>query len=177
MRARLRTPNPAMRIVLWVPATMLVLLLAACGGSGSGRLSASDYRAHLETVAKESNAARHAVEAGLQAKSVPQLVKVLTRFKAAEKPIGDEVAALKPPTNAETANANLAAGLRQTAAELQKSIIPRVEKMPSAQAAIAFLLGPVTTEGLRMTHGALADLKELGYIKNYSAPESYGGQA
>jgi len=119
-----------MRSILWVPATMVVLLLTACGGSGSDRLSASDYRAHLAIVAKESNAAQHAVEAGLQAKSVPQLVRVLTHFKAAEKPIGDEVAALKPPTNAETANASLAAGLRQTAAELQKSIIPARASRP-----------------------------------------------
>jgi len=132
-----RASGPARGISLVALFVALSALLPACGGSGSGRLSASDYRAHLETVAKESNAAEHAVEAGLQAKSVPRLVKVLTRFKAAEKPIGDEVAALKPPTNAEGANANLAAGLRQTAAELQTSIIPRVEKMPSAQAANA----------------------------------------
>jgi len=54
---------------------LAVLLVAACGGSS--RLSASAYRAHLATVAKESDAAQHSVEKGFQATSVPQLSKVL----------------------------------------------------------------------------------------------------
>src|SRR5437868_14066768 len=105
---------------------MVVLLVSACGSSG--RLSASEYRAHLKTIAKESDAAQHAVEKGFRATSVPQLVKTLTAFEAAEKRIGDDVAALKPPKAADAANTELAQGQRDTASELQ-AVLPRIKEM------------------------------------------------
>lgn len=145
---------------------MLLMLLSACGG-GSGRLSASDYRAHLKTIAKESDAAQHAVEKGFQATSVPHLVKVLTAFEAAEKRIGDEVAALKAPKDADGANTELAQGQHDTASELQ-AVLPKVKKMPSAKAAIAYLSKTPTTKGGREVDVALAKLKKLGYIQNIS---------
>ena len=141
---------------------MVLLLVSACGGSS--RLSASDYRGHLETIAKQSDAAQHAVEKGFQAKSVPHLVKVLGAFGAGEKRIGDEVAALKPPTNAEAANAELAKGDRDTASEVQ-AVLTKVKLMPSAKAAIAYLSKTPTTKGGREVDKALAELKQLGYIK------------
>jgi hypothetical protein len=146
---------------------MLLMLLSACGGSGSGRLSASDYRAHLKTIAKESDAAQHAVEKGFQATSVPQLVKTLTAFEAAEKRIGDDVAALKPPKDADAANTELAQGQRDTASELQ-AVLPKIKEMPSAKAAIAYLSKTPTTKGGREVDAALAKLKKLGYIQTTS---------
>jgi hypothetical protein len=143
----------------------LLLLVSACGGST--RLSASDYRAHLETIAKESDAAQHGVEKGFQATSVPQLVTVLTAFEAAEKRIGDEVAGLKPPKDAEAANTELANGQRDTASELQ-ALLPKTKKMPTARAAIAYLNKTPTTKGGREVDEALAMLKKLGYIKKVS---------
>ena len=143
----------------------LVLLASACGGSS--RLSASDYRAHLQTIGKESDAAQHAVEKGFQSTSVPQLVKVLTVFGAAEKRIGDEVAALKPPKDAQSANAELARGQHDTASEVQV-FLPKVNRMPSAKAAIAYLSKTPTTKGGREIDAALATLKKLGYIKKVS---------
>src|SRR5438874_6609568 len=140
----------------------MVLLASACGGSG--RLSASDYRAHLQTIARESDAAQHAVEKGFQATSVPQLVKVLSVFGAAEKRIGDEVAALKPPKDAEAANTELADGLHDTASEVL-AFLPKVEELPTAKAAIAFLNKTPQTKGGRELDDALAKLKRLGYIK------------
>ncbi|HEY2373766.1 MAG TPA: hypothetical protein VGH82_14680 [Gaiellaceae bacterium] len=141
---------------------MAVLLASACGGST--RLSASQYRAHLKTVAKESDAAQHAIEKGFQATSVPQLVTVLTVFESAQKRIGDEVAALKPPKDAEAANTELANGLHDTGSEV-KAFLPKVEKMPSAKAAIAYLSKTPTTKGGREIDQALAQLKKLTYIK------------
>lgn len=143
----------------------MMLLVSACGGSS--RLSASDYRAHLETIAKESDAALRAVEKGFQARSVPQLVKVLSVFGAAEKRIGDEVAALKPPKDAEAANTKLANGQHDTASEVQ-AYLPKIKKMPSAKAAIAYLSKTPTTKGGREIDEALAMLKKLGYIKKVS---------
>src|SRR6478609_731474 len=146
-------------------AVMLLVLVSGCGGSS--RLSASDYRAHLETVAKESDAAQHAVENGFQATSVPQLVKVLGVFGAAEQRIGDEVAALKPPKDAEAANTELAKGQRDTASEVQ-ALLPKIKKMPSAKAAVAYLSKKSTTKGGHEVDQALAKLKQLGYIKSVS---------
>jgi hypothetical protein len=144
---------------------MVVLLLSACGGGS--RLSATDYRAHLETVAKQSDAAEHAVEKGFHAASVPQLVKTLGVFGAAERRIGDEVAALKPPKDAEAANTELADGLHGTALELQP-LLAKIENMPSAKAAVAYLTNTPTTKGGREIDQALAQLKKLGYTKKLS---------
>jgi hypothetical protein len=146
-------------------AVMMLLLVSACGGSS--RLSASDYRGHLETIAKQSDAAQHAVEKGFRATSVPQLVKVLSAFGAGEKRIGDEVAALEPPKDAEAANAELAKGQRDTASEVQ-TVVTKVKLMPSAKAAIAYLTKTPTSKGGREVDQALAELKKLGYIKKVS---------
>ena len=141
---------------------MTVLLISACGGSS--RLSASEYRTHLQTVAKESDAAQHAVENGFRATSVPQLVEVLTAFGAAQKRIGDEVAALKPPKDAQAANTELANGLHDTGSEVQ-ALLPKIRKMPSAKAAVAYLSKMPTTKGGSELDQALAKLKRLGYVK------------
>ena len=146
---------------------MVVLLVAACGDGSSGPLSASDYGAQLEKVARESNTAQHAVEKGFHATTVTQLVAVLTAFGAAQTRIGDEVAALKPPTNAAAANTELANGLRDTGSEV-RALLPKVKKMPDANAAVAYLSKTPTTKGGNEIDQALAQLRKLGYIKNVS---------
>jgi hypothetical protein len=152
---------------------MMVMLLSACGGSGGttsvsgGHLSAAAYRVHLKTVAKQSDAAEHAVEKGFQSTSVVQLVKVLVAFEAADKRIGDEVAALDAPANAESANAELAKGLHDNASELQ-ALRPKIKKMTSAKAAVAYLTKSPPKKGGQEEDAALAQLKKLGYIKNTS---------
>jgi hypothetical protein len=152
---------------------MMLMLLSACGGSGgttsggSGRLSAAAYRVHLKTVAKQSDAAEHAVEKGFQSTSVPQLVTVLTTFEAADKRIGNEVAGLHAPANAESANAELAKGLQDNATELQ-ALLPKIRKMTSAKAAVAYLTKSPPKKGGQEEDTALAQLKKLGYIKNIS---------
>jgi hypothetical protein len=160
--------------VWWGLAATLVMLVSACGGSDGGgstpasaQLSASAYKAHLQTVAKESDKAQHAVERGFRATSVSQLVAVLTAFGAAENRIGDQVGAFRPPTNAEAANRELAKGEHDTASEVQ-AILPKIKKMPSAQAAVAYLSKKPSSKGGREIDQALAKLKQLGYIKNVS---------
>jgi hypothetical protein len=148
---------------------MVVLLTSGCGGGGGGsdQLSPNAYRAQLRTIANESDSPEHAVEKGLQATSVPQLVKVLGTFSATEKRIGDQVAALKAPKNAEAANTELATGQRDTASEVH-AVLPKVKELTSTKAAIAYLGKLTTTKGGREVDDALAKLKQLGYIKNVS---------
>jgi hypothetical protein len=154
-----------------VPATVLiivVLLASSCGGGGnSNSPSASVYKGQLKTIAGESDAAQHAVEKGFQSTSVPQLVKVLGTFAATEKRIGDQVAKLDPPKDAVAANAELAGGQRDTASEVH-AVLPKIEKMTSTKAAIAYLSKAPTTKGGREVDEALAKLKHLGYIKSVS---------
>jgi hypothetical protein len=155
---------------------MLVLLVSACGsssggggtgGASNGSLSASAYRAHLQTIAKESNTAQHAVEKGFQATRVPKLVTVLTAFGVEERRIGDQVAALNPPANAEAPNSELAKGEHDTASEIQ-ALLPKIKQMPSAKAAIAYLSKKSTSKGGHEVDQALAKLKQLGYVKSVS---------
>jgi hypothetical protein len=163
--------------VCWVLALALTLVLSACGGSGGGgsstgggggsRLSAGSYRMQLKTIGRESNTAQHAVERGFRATSIPQLAATLKAFGAAEGRIGDQVAALSPPANAAAANTELARGEHDTASEVN-ALLPKIRKMPSAQAAVAYLSKHSTSRGGREIDQALATLKRLGYIKKVS---------
>lgn len=98
---------------------------------------------------------------------MPQLVNVLGTFATTEKRIGDQVARLDPPKDAQAANAELANGQRDTASEVH-AVLPTIEKMPSTKAAIAYLRKAPTTKGGREVDAALAKLKQLGYIKKVS---------
>src|ERR1051326_7062035 len=87
----------------------LAVGLAGCGG-GSG-VSKAAYRSELAKISKQSDSAHAAVEQGApKATTGTQVQKVLRRFAGAEHRIGDEVSKLKPPANAEAANAELARG-------------------------------------------------------------------
>src|SRR5215510_16072393 len=126
----------------WVAAVTLVLLVSACGGGGRGTpgttssdSSASAYRAQLRNVGKEYEAAQLAA---LEGRTVPQFVTVVTAFVAANRRIGAEVAALNPPADAEAANAELAKGMQDEAAELE-ALLPKIKKMPTGQAVNAYL--------------------------------------
>ena len=152
-------------------AAVAVLLLAACGGSGgtsgttsSGtQLSAAQYRAHLTKIKVEAASAQAHVGTGLQAKSVDDLKKTVDTFAAATQRIGDEVAALNPPSNAEAANAKLAQGLHDVAAGTRVASA-KVATMKTVREAISYLehtQGPV--KGSKEVTAALAKLKQLGY--------------
>jgi hypothetical protein len=155
-------------------AAVAVLLLAACGGSGGGggtsgttssgtQLSAAQYRAHIAKIKVEAASAQAHVGAGLQAKSVDDLKKTVDTFAAATQRIGDEVAALNPPSNAEAANTKLAQGLHDIAAGT-RAASAKVATMKTVQAAISYLehtKGPV--KGSKEVGAALAKLKALGY--------------
>ena len=153
--------------VRWVAAVTLVMLVPACGGGGRGTPgttssgpSASVYRAQLKRIAKEVTAAD---TAALQANTVQQFVTVVTAYIAADRRIGAEVAALNPPTDAAAANAELAKGLQDEAASLEP-LLPKIKKMPSAQAIYAYLSkGSTTAKSDEIGH-AHAKLVRLGYM-------------
>ena len=145
---------------------ILVLACAPVGGCGgsSSRLSASAYRARLATLGKEADTAQGNVEKAFSAASVAEIQARLKAFATADDRLGDEASSLKPPKDAETANAELARGEHDTAAAT-RSVIPKLAKFTSAKAAIAFLNKAVQPKGGREIDHALAQLNKLGYAK------------
>ena len=103
---------------------LLCVLAAGCGG-GSGRLSAAQYRARLAAIGHEANQAQRKVGQGLQAATVAGLSARLRTFAAADDRLGTEIEALKPPKDAEAANAALAKAEHDTA-QAVRSALPQI---------------------------------------------------
>ncbi len=150
-------------------APLVVLLLTACGSSGGGtstqqtQLTAAQYRAHIAKVRTEAAKAQADVGKGLQAKSVTELKQRVDAFAAATQRIGDELAALNPPTDARPANTELAKGLKDIAAGT-RAASAKIAGMKTVQEAISYLQhsqGPI--KGSHEVTEALTELQKLGF--------------
>jgi hypothetical protein len=139
-------------------------LLAACGGSG--RLSASAYRAKLAAISREASVAQGAVEKGsARAKSVKDVQAALTEFASAEQHIANLVQDLKPPKDAQAANEELGGGALDTSMSAVAAS-NAIGKLGSAQAALRYLSSHTgNRKGAHELDDALAKLKKLGYAK------------
>jgi hypothetical protein len=156
-------PARKRRLVGGIALLLSLALLGGCGGSS--RLSSSAYRAKLATIGREANEAQTQVERGLHAKSVAEIRTRLSTFANATQKLGDEAAALKPPKNAEAANALLARGEHDTASAT-RAVLPQLAKLKSVRAALSFLnKSQGNTKGGRELDQALAELKKMGYTK------------
>jgi hypothetical protein len=144
---------------------LLLLLAFVAGCGGSSRLTPSVYRAKLASIGREANTAQAQVEKGLHAKSVAEIRTRLSTFVNAAQKLGDEVAALKPPKNAEAANALLARGEHDTASAT-RAVLPQLAKLKSVKAALSFLnKSQGNAKGGRELDQALTELKKMGYAK------------
>lgn len=147
---------------------VLALGLAGCGSSSGGgstndRLSAAAYKARLAKISKQSDAAHGAIDRGApSAKTVAQVQTLLRHYGTAEARIGAEVSKLKAPQNAEAANAELARGEREDAAEIQ-ALLPKLVKFKTVQQAFAYLQKLGHTKGGQEQDEAISKLKKLGY--------------
>lgn len=148
-------------LVSGVALMLLLALVAGCGGSS--RLSPSAYRVKLAAIGREANQAQAQVEKGLRAQNVAEIRTRLSTFANAAQKLGDEVAALKPPKNAEAANTLLARGEHDTASAT-RAALPQLAKLTSVKAALSFLnKSQGNTNGGHELDQALAELKKLGY--------------
>lgn len=149
-----------------VVVALVALLLAACGGGGAGsRLSADAYRARIAKVRQQTARAQAQVALGLRAKTLGELRKRLDAFSAATGRIGDEVAKLNPPKNAEAVNGQLARGLEDTA-KATRGASADVAKLRTPREAIAYLeQSSLNRKGAREVDEALAELRKLGYLR------------
>jgi hypothetical protein len=142
-------------------AALAVLLLAACGGGS--RLSQSAYRTKLAQIRQEAASAQASVARGLQAKTLAELRGRLDAFADSTQRIGDEVAKLNPPENAEAANTELADGLHETARATHDAS-KAVAGLHTPREAISYLeQSPLNKKGARQVDEALARLQQLGY--------------
>jgi hypothetical protein len=143
----------------------LAFAAVGCGGGGgsSGRLSSADYKAELAKISKQSDKAHAAVEQGApQAKTVAQVQTLLRGFASAEDRLGTEVSKLKAPADAEAANAELARGEHDDAAEI-RAVLPKLAKFKSVQQAFGYLQQIGSTKGGHEQDQAIGELKKLGY--------------
>ena len=152
-----------MKLRAAVTIVLLCALVAACGGGGGSRLSQSEYRARVADLGKQANAAQSTAQQALNAKSVPQLQARLRAFADAVDRIGDEVDRLKPPKNAEAANAELARGEHDSATEIRDAL-PSLSKFSTPAQAVSSL-SALGGRGGHEIDDALAKLKKLGYTK------------
>jgi hypothetical protein len=146
-----------------IALALLCVIVAGCGGGG--RLSRSEYHARLAALANESNAAQANAQQLFEAESVGDLQSRLRQFADAEDRIGDKVDDLKPPKDAEAANAELARGFHDTASEI-RDVVPGLSKFSLPAFAIRSLRGSLAnSNGSREVADGLAKLKKLGYAK------------
>jgi hypothetical protein len=142
-------------------AAFAVLLLAACGGGS--RLSQDAYRTKLAQLKQEAASAQAGVAKGLQAKTLAELRGRLDAFAETTQRIGDEVAKLEPPANAEAANTELAAGLHETA-RATRDASKQITGLHTPREAISYLEhSPLNKKGAHQVDEALTRLKQLGY--------------
>jgi hypothetical protein len=154
----------APKLALTLTATA-ALALSACGGGSDGRLSSAAYKARLSALDRQDSKVHATVDGLPHAKSVAQMKAGLAAFAAGEARIGAQVAALKPPKDAQTANAALAKGFSDSAREM-KRVEAAIAKAKTPKQALTILgrLGPQLHGGKELDT-ALAQLKKLGYAK------------
>lgn len=87
---------------------------------------------------------------------------MLRRYGAAEDRIGNEVSKLKAPKNADAANAELARGEHDDAAEIH-ALLPKLAMFKTVQQAFGYLQKIGHTKGGQEQDEAIAKLKKLGY--------------
>jgi hypothetical protein len=152
-----------MKPAAFIAAALAAIVLVGCGGSG--RLSKSDYRAKLTTIGHEANQAQTEVEKGLSAKTIGELHARLVAFADASQRLGDEVAALKTPKDAEAANAELARGEHDTA-RATRAAAAAITSLKTPKRALAYLQTSLgNAKGAHELDDAIAKLKKLGYAK------------
>jgi hypothetical protein len=149
------------RILIFLALCSLAIGVAGCGGSSGA--SKDTYRRELAKISKQAGAAHRKLEKGAPAAtSVAQVQTLLRQFAAAEDRIGTEVSKLQVPKDARAANAELAKGQHDDAAEI-RAIVPKLSKFKNVQQAFGYLQRLAGSKGGREGDEALAKLKQLGY--------------
>jgi hypothetical protein len=140
------------------PLLLVAALLAGCGG-GSARLSKAQYEARAKA---DGTIVQNAV---VKITGNPTSLKELaTQVDAAHKAVtkaADDLAAAKPPANAEADNAKIVAALRAIAVQLGK--LEAAAKAGDTAAALAAGRAVQNAPEVKQAEAAAKDLKAKGY--------------
>lgn len=140
------------------PLLLVAALLAGCGG-GTARLSKAQYEARAKA---DGTIVQNAV---VKISGTPTSLKELaTQVDAAHKAVtraADDLAAAKPPANAEADNAKIVAALRAIAVQLGK--LEAAAKAGDAAAAFAAGRAVQNAPEVKQAEAATKDLKAKGY--------------
>jgi hypothetical protein len=156
--AAMKTRTPVLAISMTV-----ALALTACGGSSHKTLTPAQYKAKLAALGRQDDKAHAGMDNLPHAKSVAAMRSGMRSFAAAERRLGNEVAALEPPANAAAANALLAKGFRDTAGEIGH-VLQLLAPAKTPQQALQVLgRAGSSLSGGKELDAALAKLRKLGY--------------
>jgi ABC-type glycerol-3-phosphate transport system substrate-binding protein len=147
----------------------LCAVIAGCGGGGSSSDEQAqvvrEYTTSIAALGTRENKVRLEAQKVLRAKTLAEVKTRVTKFAQAEQQLGDAVAGLKTPKDAEAANDRLAKGAHDLAAEL-RSLLGELGSATRPKAAIALVVQRLATgKGTREIDAALSDLRGKGYVQ------------
>lgn len=152
------------RLLLGV--TFAAAFVAGCGG-GSGTtttLSKSDYVARLsaenQKVAQGTQALRIALDS--PSRTPAQVASALESFADVLQGVGDDIAAVEPPANAQRANQLLAKGFHDEATDTRQ-LADKASAAKNGSEAVALLNHAGTSSGGKEVDRAVKQLHALGY--------------
>ena len=139
------------------PLLVVAALLAGCGGSA--RLSKAQYEARAKadgTIVENA-----VVKISGNTTSLKELATQVTAAHKAVTRAADDLAAAKPPANAEADNAKIVAALRAIAVQLGK--LEAAAKAGDTAAALAAGRAVQNAPEVKQAEAATKDLKAKGY--------------
>jgi hypothetical protein len=158
------------RLAIPLAAAIACGVLAACGSSNNSSstttpLTAQQYKRFLRQLAQREDRAHVSFEQSLHGRGVPQLKQALITYASDQEGVASELSAVKPPQNAQAAQAELEKASRDTATAIH-AVIPKVAEAKSLQAALLVIQNAKGAQRAgQETDAALAQLQKLGYTK------------
>ena len=126
-------------------------------------MSAAAYRNALHQVATEESTAQHRVQRAFHARTADQVRSALTAFAADQRRVAQQLTALTPPSNAATANAQLARAFNDNATALE-SLLTKLRGAKTAKQALRVVQNDRQAQQVGgEIDSALNKLKRLGY--------------
>jgi hypothetical protein len=140
-------------------------IVAGCGSGGTTTtLSKSDYDAQLSAENQKVGQGTQALRLTLEppSRTPAEVASALESFANILQGVGDDVAALEPPANAQSANQLLAKGFRDEATDTRQ-LADKASAAKSGSEAMALLNHAGTSAGGKEVDRAVKQLHALGY--------------
>jgi hypothetical protein len=145
--------------------TLAAAFVAGCGSGGTTTtLSKSDYDAQLSVENQKVGQGTQTLRLTLESPSrtPAEVASALEGFADVLQGVGDDVAALEPPANAQSANELLAKGFHDEATDTRQ-LADKASAAKSGSEAMALLNHAGTSAGGKEVDQAVKQLHALGY--------------